>query len=159
MNTMRPDLKNSINPMRHRGSAVVEFALLLILLLTIVAGIIEFGRIFWYYDALTKATRDSARFLSNTRLSTTVAIDSSLIADAKTIVNDAATLAQVPNFSSAYVVVACDTPCDASPSYVNVSVNAYTITIGSWIPFFAPNGTLTAWSVNLSPSTSMRYMR
>ena len=159
MNTIQSNIGNRTNSLRHRGSAAVEFALLLVLLLIIVAGIIEFGRVFWYYDALTKATRDSARFLSNTRLSTTVAVDSSLIAEAKTIVNDAATLAQVPNFSSAYVVVACDTPCDASPSYVNVSVNAYTITIGSWIPFFAPNGTLTAWSVNLSPSTSMRYMR
>lgn len=159
MITIQPKIGNRLNLLRHRGSAAVEFALLLIFLLIIVAGIIEFGRIFWYYDALTKATRDSARFLSNTRLSTTVAVDSSLITEAKIIVNDAATLAQVPYFSSAYVVVACDTPCDASPSYVNVSVNAYTITIGSWIPFFAPNGTLTAWSVNLSPSTSMRYMR
>ena len=141
------------------GAAVVEFALLLILLLMIVAGIVEFGRTFWYYDALTKATRDGARFLSNARASTTVALDGSLQTQAMTMVVNAANSARVPGFNSSYVTVTCDTACDATPTYVTVSINAYPITIGGWIPIFVPTGTTTTWSATLSPYTTMRYMR
>ncbi len=47
-----------------RGVATVEFALVLIPLLIIVTGIAEFGRAIYQYEALTKATRDAARYLS-----------------------------------------------------------------------------------------------
>ena len=66
------------------GVAAVEFALLLFLLLILVAGIVEFGRAFWYYDALAKATRDGARFLSMSRVSTTVALSEDMKTDAMT---------------------------------------------------------------------------
>ena len=140
------------------GAAVVEFALLLILLLMIVAGVVELGRTFWYYDALTKATRDGARFLSNSRAdSSPPAIDDTLKDQAIAMVVEAATAAKVPNFSEDDVdEVDCDPDCDA-PTYVTVRIDAYTVTIGDWIPFVTPTG-LIAWSFELSPSTTMRYM-
>lgn len=145
------------NRCKARGVAAVEFALLLILLLMIVAGIIEFGRTFWYYDALTKATRDGVRFLSNARASSIVAIDDALKQQAITMVVEAATAANVPNFSEDDVdEVDCDPNCNA-PVYVTVSIDAYPVTIGGWIPFVTPTGA-TAWGVKLSPSTTMRYM-
>jgi Flp pilus assembly protein TadG len=138
------------------GAAVIEFALLLVLLLMFVAGVVEFGRAFWYYDALTKATRDGARYLSNTRVSALVALDAATQDQAKQMVVDAAALAQVPGFAAADVSVICEPSCDA-PDYVTVAINAYPITIGGWIPIFLPIGS-TTWSATLSPSTAMRYM-
>jgi Flp pilus assembly protein TadG len=51
-------------PRGMRGSAAVEFAVLLIPLVTMVLGVAEFGRAIYQYEALTKATRDAARYLS-----------------------------------------------------------------------------------------------
>lgn len=139
------------------GVAAVEFALLIVILLMLVAGIIEFGRTFWYYDALAKGTRAAARFLSDSRASATVALDSSLQQQARELVSATASAARVPDFSSTDVTVQCDPTCVA-PRYVTVQVNAYPVTIGGWIPFVTPTGGAN-WARTLSPSTTMRYMR
>lgn len=143
---------------RQHGVAAVEFSLLLILLLMIVAGVIEFGRTFWYYDALTKATRDSARFLSNSRaVNSPPAIDNTLKERAIAMVVQSAVAANVPNFSETNVDdVDCDPDCNA-PTYVTVRINAYTVKIGDWIPLLTPT-VATSWEATLSPSTTMRYM-
>lgn len=165
-------IKQSLQTRREmRGVAVVEFALLISLLLIVVAGIVEFGRTFWYYDALTKATRDGARYLSMTRVSATVALDAAAESNAKTMVKNAADMAKVPNFLLADATVDCleivdpdnpdtDTVTDCSaadyiPDYVKVSLN-YPVKIGEWIPFVALMN--APWNVTLSPSTTMRYM-
>lgn len=141
---------------RQRGVAVVEFALLLTLLLMVVAGIVEFGRTVWYYDALTKATRDGARFLSSSRsVSPPPAIDETLKEQAKAIVVQAATAAKVPRFYVEDVDANCDSNCDA-PTYVTVSIKAYKVTIGDWIPFISLVS--APWELELLPSTTMRYM-
>lgn len=49
---------------RLRGAVAVEFALVLVPLLMLVTGVAEYGRAIYQYNALTKATRDAARFLS-----------------------------------------------------------------------------------------------
>lgn len=142
---------------RQRGAAAIEFAMLITLLLMVVAGIVEFGRTFWYYDALNKATRDGARFLSISRAeSNPPAIDGTLKDEAKTMVALAATAAKVPGFSKDDDVnVDCNPSCDA-PAYVTVSINAYKVKIGDWIPFVSlASG---PWEVTLSPSTTMPYM-
>ncbi|MCO4860572.1 pilus assembly protein [Cupriavidus sp. WGlv3] len=48
----------------RRGAVAVEFALVLVPLLMLVTGVAEFGRAIYQYNALAKATRDAARFLS-----------------------------------------------------------------------------------------------
>lgn len=50
--------------MSQRGVAAVEAALLLIPLVILLLGIAEFGRIFYQYNTIAKATRDGARYLS-----------------------------------------------------------------------------------------------
>ena len=154
------DKSKRITPAKQKslGAAAVEFALLLIPLVMIVAGIVEFGRTFWYYDALVKSTRDSARFLSNERVSETVALDTSLKNQAIAMVVNAASLAQVPGFSPFDVVVSCDDPNCLAPTYVTVRINAYRVVVGEWMPFTMPFGA-TTWPIDLSPSTTMRYMR
>lgn len=56
--------KRSSRPARMRGVAAVEFAIVLIPLVTLVAGVAEFGHAIYQYEALTKATRNAARYLS-----------------------------------------------------------------------------------------------
>ncbi len=47
---------------KSQGSTLVESALSLLLLLTLVFGIIEFGRAFSVYQVMTDAAREGARF-------------------------------------------------------------------------------------------------
>lgn len=61
--SMMPQL-TSIKRASMRGAVAVEFALLLIPLLTLAFGVTEFGRALFQYNILAKTVRDSARFLS-----------------------------------------------------------------------------------------------
>src|SRR5690349_4726260 len=49
---------------RQRGVAMIELAISLTLLMTLVFGITEFGRAMFLYDTLAKSARDAARFLA-----------------------------------------------------------------------------------------------
>jgi Flp pilus assembly protein TadG len=147
---------------RQRGGAAVELALILILLTAMMAGIFEFGRAFWYYNALTKATRDGARMMS---VSPTATIASSAVGLAKTNVVNAVIAAGVPSFGVANVAVTCltaalvDSTCvdGTAPGGVRVQIVGYTITIGQFTPFYIP-GSSTSITANPSPHTSMVYM-
>lgn len=44
------------------GQALVEFALSIVLLMTVLVGILEFGRIIWLYDTLANLSREIARY-------------------------------------------------------------------------------------------------
>lgn len=156
----KPILKVHFNCIRQKqhGSVIVEFALVIIPLLLIVAGIIEFGRSFWYYDALVKSTRDAARYVSNTRVSSTIGVDSTVKENAKTMVLNAVNSANVPAFSTAYVNVVCDPEDCIAPNYVTVGIINYPLTIGAWFPIVFYTG-VASWDVTLSPSTTMRYMK
>jgi len=152
-------------PNSQHGGAAVEFALILALLISILAGIFEFGRAFWYYDALTKATRDGARLMSVTNKG---AILDPGVADAQTLVVNAVTAAGVPNFTTANVSVTCldatfaDVPSVPScsngtaPGGVRVQIVGYSMTIGQFIPFLL--GGSSSYTADLSPHTTMRYM-
>jgi Flp pilus assembly protein TadG len=45
----------------RQGQATVEFALILPIILIILAGAIEFGRVFWSYGLLLQAAQEAAR--------------------------------------------------------------------------------------------------
>lgn len=152
----------SSRPARQQGAVVVEFALILTLLITLMAGIFEFGRAFWYYDALTKATRDGARLMS---VSPNATIASAAVGDAKTQVANAVTDAGVPGFTTANVEVTClnaafnvGPACadGTAPGGVRVQIIDYTMTIGQFIPFLI--GASSSYAAELSPHTSMVYM-
>jgi len=49
---------------RQSGVALVEFAISLALLISIVFGITEFGRAIFQYNTLAKSARDAVRFLA-----------------------------------------------------------------------------------------------
>lgn len=49
---------------RQRGAALVEFAILLPVLLTLFGGMVELGHAIYQYETLTKSARNAARYLS-----------------------------------------------------------------------------------------------
>ena len=51
-------------PKRMRGAAMVEFAIVVVPLMLLATGVAEFGHAIYQYEALTKSTRDAARYLS-----------------------------------------------------------------------------------------------
>lgn len=147
---------------RENGVAAIELALLLIPLLLIVAGVIEFGRTFWYYDALTKATRDGVRLMSMADKNTITGTKS----EAEELVVAAANNAMVsPPLETENVTVEClnasyaAQACidGAAPANVRVTIVNFNVTIGDWIPFVTSNGA-PPWGTTLSPSTTMRYL-
>lgn len=151
----------------QRGAAAVELAIVLAVLLLLAAGIIEFGRAYWYYNALDRATRDAARYLS--ALPATTMTSSTNIAAAVTTaqnlavsaVSDASYGAHIsPAITTSNVNVACDAgACNGTkPANVTVSITGFSITLGAWFPFvIGPSGGKYA-AFNLSPHTTMRYM-
>lgn len=154
---------------KQNGAVAVEFGIVLVFLILIVAGIVEFGRAFWYYDALSKATRDGARMLSLADRATFST--GSFIGDAKSRVVQNANAANLnPLLTSAEVSVTC---LDASfstigcgsgvsaPANIRVAISGYTINIGGLIPFLSPTGgaATTYTGVALAPHTTMRYMK
>lgn len=150
---------------RQHGAAVVEFALILTLLISLMAGIFEFGRAFWYYDALVKATRDGARLMSVSAKATIASTGVQAAKDAVAFaVADPVAGAGVPDFTAANVAVTClndafdDITCadGTAPGGVRVQIVGYTMTIGQFIPILL--GASSSYSATLSPHTSMAYM-
>jgi Flp pilus assembly protein TadG len=160
--------KRQLSKTQH-GMAAVELAIVLVFLLLLLAGIVEFGRAFWYYDALAKATRDGARMLSIA--DKTTFSSGTFISDAKDRVVQSANKANLkPALEAADVEVTCldasfgTIGCDSganAPANIRVAITGYTINIGGMIPFLSPVGGSTAKvysNKQLAPQTTMRFM-
>lgn len=75
---------------RQSGVAIVEFTIILPFMLFLILAVAEFGRAFMYYNTLTRAVRDSARYVASNALkgqSQIVEIDADLIQEAKNLVD------------------------------------------------------------------------
>jgi len=75
---------------RQRGVAIVEFTIILPIMLFLILVVAEFGRAFLTYTTLTRAVRDSARYVASNALkgqSQIVEIDAELIQDAQNLVD------------------------------------------------------------------------
>lgn len=60
-------LNNTLNR-KERGSAAIEFALILPMLVVLLAFTLLFGRLFWHYTVALKAAHDAATFLAMSRI-------------------------------------------------------------------------------------------
>lgn len=150
----------------QRGAVAIELAFVIIVMLFIIAGTVEFGRVFWYADALTKATRDGARLMSNWPVAD---LNSSGVVAAKNLVVAAATAANVgPALDAgANVSVECLGPSPGfsvvgcadgtAPANVRVSIAGFNVALGAATPFINIYGSVFG-NVPLSPYTTMRYM-
>ncbi|NMG43074.1 pilus assembly protein [Aromatoleum toluvorans] len=150
---------------RQTGVAAVELAFVIFFLLLLVAGIIEFGRAFWYYDALTKATRDGARLLSIAER----ADFTSHIGTAQTRVMNLGNAANLrPPLTESNVAVTCMNKdfgaigCGngtSAPENIRVAISGYAIDIGGLFPFILPGTATVFGGIPLAPHTTMPYMK
>lgn len=153
----------------QRGAVAVEFALVIGVLLLIVSGIVEFGRVFWHYDALTKATRDGARLMSlvnrgqlgdeaGTKTASNPVTAISIVSDEANAARLATPLVdgkiEVRCIYATGDWVSCENrgPTDTVPVHVRVKITGYSIQLGEWLPFVG------AGILPLEPYTIMRYM-
>ena len=144
---------------KQSGAALVEFALVVSILILLLAGTYEFGRAFAFYDALSKGTRDAARYMS---VAKKASINSSSVSNAKDIVVAAASAAKVPGFARSNVVITCldasynDSNCvdGTAPGGVRVEISGYSVNIGQTIPLIGKSVRI----ISLTPRTTMRYM-
>jgi len=145
------------------GVAAVEVALVLIILLLILGGIFEFGRVFWFDNAMTKATRDGARLMSVTNA---LVINSQGVPAAQSLVAAEANAARVsPPLLAANVQVDClndsfqtMTCADGTaPANVRVGIGNYSVVIGGWFPLMSTLGGTVSYTVTIDPQTTMRY--
>ena len=154
-------MRTHLPPLRQHGGAAVEFGIVLALLVTLMAGIFGFGRAVWYYDALSKATRDAARNMS---VKAKAGIASQGVPAARQTVVDAATSAGISGFITANVTVTCldaafnDSSCSdgTAPGAIRVEVVNYTLSVGQYLPFVI--GAASTYATPLAPRTTMRYM-
>jgi Flp pilus assembly protein TadG len=159
---MKNDPYKTAGRRAQRGVAAVEMAIVMVVMLLITAGMIEFGRTFWYFNALSKATRGAARVVSG--VSTTDLADATkraaALESAQNLAVSVANGAGVrPAISTGNVLITCDGgSCGAaSPGNVTVSISGFNVSLGAWFPFVSlSNGSLG--TVSLAPSTTMRYM-
>lgn len=166
MLTNYKNFQKSQLPRLQKGVAAVEFGLLMILLMMIVGAIIEFGRVFWYYDALTKATRDGARLMSKadkTIIASTevnaarnlvvAAVNSAMVSPRLTTGN-----VRVECLNASYSAIACVD--GTAPENVRVTIINFEVVIGGLMPLFVATGGLADYgAVTLAPHTTMRYLR
>ncbi|ROH85402.1 pilus assembly protein [Pseudomethylobacillus aquaticus] len=148
---------------RQRGAAVIELAIVSMVMMLMVTGMIEFGRVFWYADALSKATRAAARHMSLAPRATLYSVS---VAEARQLAVDIALAANVSgSLSSEDVEVSCLNSSFSSvgcadgirPENVRVQINGYSIEVGGLMPFMGETAARMG-VIQLSPSTTMRYM-
>lgn len=123
---------------RQRGTAMVEFAIALPVLLFMLFATAEFGRMISDYNTLTKSVQDGARYAASTAAGGStgvVDITSSVQSAVANLVVSGSTgggTPLLPGLSASNVTVA-----DASNGYVSVSATyAYEPMMGATLPTF-----------------------
>jgi len=148
----------SIHQRRHeRGTATIELAVALPLLLLVLMATAEFGRMLSQYDTLNKAVRDGARYLAANALGGTtgvITITPALTTATKNLVVKGNTTgagnALLPNLAAGNVTVT-----DLGNGYVSVSAAyPYVPMLGATLPTFG-HGTVNT-GVTLNATTVMR---
>lgn len=129
---------------RHEtGVAIVEFTIVLPLMLLLILVVAEFGRAFLYYNTLTRAVRDSARYVASNALkgqSQVVEVDADLVQAAQNLVDYGnATGAGTP--TTAWDSAGTVTVIDEGDGVVTVIASyPYVPMVGNLLPDFARGG-------------------
>lgn len=121
-----------------RGSAIVEFALVLPVFLLFLLGAIEMGRVLYTYNSAVEATRLGAR----TAVVSAVPADAAVLAQMRTILPDLSDA----TVQVSYLPAGCATDC----AYVTVELVGYTVAPFLWLP--TSNSLLPA--ITLPPLTT-----
>jgi hypothetical protein len=136
---------------------MIEFAIVLPCLVLLFAGVTELGRLFYTYNSLAKATRSAARYLSTVQdvaANTTAAKNVVICGNAAGCGGQDPT-AIVPNLTASNVIVTPPPTGTIPVKYVTVEITGYT-----YQPLVFNLSAMTGgnFDINLTPSTTMRYM-
>lgn len=143
------------NRKNERGATLLEFAIVATVFLTVLFGVVEFGRLFWTHNAL----RDAAR--RGTRYATIRKNDAAGIQAVKNMV-----VYGDPNVSSGTPVVSGLTPSNVNVNYQNYSglqlSSRATVTITNYqfqfsVPLIGGTLNMPAYSTSL-PGESAGYV-
>jgi Flp pilus assembly protein TadG len=128
---------------RQRGIAIIEFTIVLPVMLFLILVVAEFGRAFMYYNTLTRAVSDSARYVSVNALkgqSQVVEIDADLREAAQNLVdygNVSGSGARVLSDGTTGIV----TVIDQGDGVISVTASyPYTPMLGNILPTFRSGG-------------------
>ncbi|RKP43812.1 TadE/TadG family type IV pilus assembly protein [Trinickia fusca] len=112
---------------KQRGAAMVEFAVVAAVFCTLLIGICEFGRVLFYWNTASEATRLGARTAS------VCDADASFI---KTKMTALLPLLATSNVSLSYLPSGCDSdPSTARSTCTFVTVSITGVTVQTMIPF------------------------
>jgi hypothetical protein len=137
--------------LRSPGQALVEFAIAFPVLFLLVAGIIQFGLIFWSQNTLTQIARDTGRWASTQQDCTDAG---PVIATANAIAAQSSLLGYTTDsWTGANVVVSWPNLSGPCPPENNQQVSFVRISITHQIPIFFP---LVPGNGNLSTSAEFR---
>ena len=150
MSTLTPHAMSSTPPARndHRGQALVEFAIVFPVLFFIIAGIIQFGLIFWSQQTLTQVARDTGRWAATQDCSADVVAEANAVAQQSTLFGFSSWTA-----SEVAVSWTKDSPAHSCPPKDNTEGVWISVTIDHQIPIFFP---LVPGNGNVSTSAEFR---
>lgn len=137
----------------EEGTQFVELAVVLPVMLLMIGATAEFGRFFYTYSTLAKATRAGARYLANKPIGEEVANTKSLVICGDPSAGGVCAAPVVPGLTTSMVVV---TPTSGFPNTVTVSIVGY-----KYQPLFdlgKMTGSNLSLSVDVSPSVTMKYL-
>jgi Flp pilus assembly protein TadG len=140
---MRPRLFDVVKD--RTGSALVEFAIVLPVLLFLILGLAQFGMIFYNYILVTNAAATGARQLSISRLDTTVYADTVSAINSATTSLSGLTITMSVNGTACSTNSTCQTALQSAytaatvpPEPVSVTVS-YTCSGNSIMPTYLIN--------------------
>lgn len=143
----------AIQHRRERGVQLVEVVLVMPVLLLLLAATAEFGRYFYVYSALARATRVSARYMSSNLWNSSEQTKAKNVAVCG--LTTTCSTAVVSGLSTSNIQITATGDSPVIPTTVTVSITGYSyqsiFKLGNWIG--------GSWSsVAVSPSTTMRYL-
>jgi Flp pilus assembly protein TadG len=150
---MRPGFRRR---QRTQGQSLAEFALVAPLAIAVLAGIIQFGTVFWAQNTLTQVVRDTGRWAAT---QPNCATDTPVIAQSQQIAQDSSLFGYSPSNYS--VTVTWDNPtCPID----NTTVNYVHVTSVARVPTFFPGmeylpllGTCDSTGCHVSLSSTAQF--
>ena len=145
-----PSLSSTYNR-KQKGQSLVEFAMVVPFLLLVVVGTIELGRAYYYYNTLSKAVREGARYASGHPYDSTTELP-----NAKKMVvygnSGGSGNPVLPNLTAGMVTITPrggGTDMTTPPLWVKVSVS---------YPYTSVIAGLITLNLNFTPAVEMRYV-
>jgi Flp pilus assembly protein TadG len=138
----------------ERGTQLVELALVVPLMLMLVGATAEFGRFFYTYSTLSKATRVGSRYQISQVPGTNFALTKNLVVYGNTAGTGTAV---ATGLTTANVSVVENKNAAGAVQTVSVSITGYGYTPVFDLGKLTKNATLSL-AVNVAPSSTMRQL-